>query len=325
MQTIRSRTVKAFLENIAPINEQFNSRPFAKYIFRGQGNSKWSLLPSIFRSETKTPSSWEVVQGVRSTYREQRILEWEALKSFVLELNHNGFHLPNESLFYKLIDILDHTEEYNLFTRMEKAWPSKEYYSLLALAQHFGLPTRLMDWTYSSYIAAYFAAKKCVELQESGEKVKSLSVYALDMNSSLLKAPSEMDSPLKTLHTSSSPIVTYHVIEAPSYFNNNLKSQKGLFICCTEYGNVKNMRFSPTSLNDYLKGEMIPYENRNNCALGDLVNRMKENEKTCLIEFQLPSSHAKQLVVELDKLFINQSTLFPGISSCVQTLYDRCK
>jgi hypothetical protein len=39
-------------------------------------------------------------------------------------------------------------------------WPPDQLLSLLALAQHHGLPTRLMDWSVNAYIAAYFAASK---------------------------------------------------------------------------------------------------------------------------------------------------------------------
>jgi len=40
-------------------------------------------------------------------------------------------------------------------------WPPDNLLSVLALAQHIGVPTRLRDWTWEPKIAAYFAAARC--------------------------------------------------------------------------------------------------------------------------------------------------------------------
>jgi FRG domain len=325
LEIVRSRTVKGFLNNISPLSELVSKNILSEYVFRGHGDSKWPLVPSAFRPTTKFPFQGDFHIGYQANYRNQRDMEWSLLKDFILEINRNGFHIPDEALLYKLLDPFESIEEYNKITRFEDSWPNREYYSILALAQHFGMPTRLMDWSYNPLVAAYFAAKGCLKQMESGKKVSSLSVYAINKNSSLLKSPyltkEIMPIDFRKSHV---PIVTYHVVEAPTYFNNNLLAQKGLFICCTEYGNIKNQKFKPIALNEYFSAKELEEQNTENKTVLMLSEILARSNGVNLFDFRLPASLSAELLIELDKLFINSSSLFPGISGCIDSLYDRC-
>lgn len=97
-------------------------------LFRGQAYSKWGLEPSLSRLFSETIEELDALN-----------LEHQAVKWFQARA-HN---------YLKANELLE---------------PNKQLPSWWALMQQHGAPTRLLDWTASPYVAAYFAVRDAEEL-----------------------------------------------------------------------------------------------------------------------------------------------------------------
>jgi type I restriction enzyme M protein len=80
--------------------------------------------------------------------------------------------------------------------------PSNEW-EWLALAQHHGLPTRLLDWTYNPYVALYFAVR--ARPDEDGAVVALYATKKMPEDFVAYSSPFKLTTPMKLLPPSVSP------------------------------------------------------------------------------------------------------------------------
>ena len=120
--TVPVRTVQQFMDAIAPLAPDSGEYQSGEYWYRGQTNATWGLESSLMR------------------------------------MTRNVKHEPTWALKLEGAALTEFMSKAHLFVEPSHLAKVKTMPCWWALMQHFGAPTRLLDWTVSPYVAAYFAA-----------------------------------------------------------------------------------------------------------------------------------------------------------------------
>lgn len=276
-----------------------NKASLRDYLFRGQSNAEWSAVPSAFRDERSLVSIGGLSGFKRRTNRDQIEAEFYMLSKFCDELNKNGFHLPNEDLLNIDTDVTGFTKFVTEIGRGEAVWPPRSFHSLIAIAQHYGIPTRFLDFTYDPMVALYFAVIGALKKSDS----EFISVYAIHARGlSIRSFDFEFSNEIEEFYSSDTENKFYQIVKSPTSFNHNLRNQKGLFLAYVEKKFRANDSFSPESLDQYL----------------ERTEKDRGNYK-----FVTKASNAAKLLKLLHERFYSASSLFPSVEGCVKGLYER--
>src|SRR5574341_826204 len=117
------------------------NRNFKEAVYRGQSESSWELIPSIFRDAPNTSS-------ISFDWIEEKIEEeYQSVRYFVQHADDIGFDLPGE-----LFQILN-TKNLNGATFISSyRIPTHNFVEIITLAQHHGARTRFLYFTFNPYV-----------------------------------------------------------------------------------------------------------------------------------------------------------------------------
>lgn len=236
-----------------------------RWVFRGQQDTRWDLKPSLERSACDRV-------GLAPTAMPD--IEAYLIMRFQRNLHRFQARVPASD---------DHLE-----------W--------LALMQHHGAPTRLLDWTYSCYIALFFALELApldttcaiwaidqVWLFNRLARRRDRGVRKAFRIDPELRDPHAAHALLTTKVTSVAPLVPYHL-------NERLAVQQGVFL----------VPLNPeVSFMDNLRAVARPPELRRHVLK---------------LEIPVIRKAQYQMLVSLDRLNVHRLSLFPGIDGFAQSM-----
>ena len=284
VETRRFGSARALLAHLDPVAEHWGVA--RDWVFRGQEDASWGLVPSARRAERFRPAGERAPTGVRATLGEQIVAELEWALGFWRYADVQGLPVP------ELPSAWVRGGARAAADVPPTAWPHPDALPLLALAQHHGVPTCLLDWSRKPWVAAYFAAASAAREEGEGD----LCVWALRRR---CHGRSALD------HVGVRARRSVMVVHAPRAAIPNLHAQSGLFTAVVE----QDLAAAPFT------GGLE----------GLIVSSAPSVDVPLLVRLLLPRREAPTLLALLAGCFVQGTTVFPGYAGAARSIHERAR
>lgn len=294
-------TAEKLLAYMSPLNSKWRGPRPESALYRGHWDANWPLVPTALRSRNWLTDGVHWIEAPCATTEEQVSFELATLKYFWEECDTQGLRLPEDGQTLRKA-----FNEMEKFVEQRKLqyhfWPPTPMLSLLGLAQHSGVPTRLLDWSWDPHVAAYFAAKSILRTDKPPEAKERLAIWKLlrvvveSQEYNLGKDPE--DWPVR-------------LVTAPTADNANLRAQRGAFTL------HNTGRLKPTQPPDAPSLDEV---------LASVLNgRGNPDPLVPLTKLTLPATEAVRLLSLLSQQGYHAGSLFPGFEGVATLVTERRK
>lgn len=251
----------------------------ADFVFRGHSQVDWELSTSLERTASKL-NAWPEAKDVESLI----------LREFQRRAHHYLDNVP----------------------------PVGECVEWLALIQHYGGPTRLLDFTHSPYVAAFFA----METAGTDAVVWGINQYALLRRAietfNIDVSVDYLNINQQYLAVANQAICTKSldpgmVLVEPHRLNQRMSTQQGTFLMPLELTHTfrENLLHTFGAQLDFSDNTTVEYTGRDPYALID---------KPPLLKILLPREFHSEAMLDLAAMNVTSTSLFGGLEGFARSL-----
>jgi hypothetical protein len=267
----------------AEAKAMFDALP-GSWIFRGQGDARYTLSTSLER---------RILDKVRGDYSPEQML--------ALEHTLTKKFMRGAGIYYTA----------SLAPSTTLGW--------WAEMQHYGMPTRLLDFTWSPYVASFFA-------MEDGTKNCDRAIWALQLESSQANMTIHQSQIVDFIVHEFGDTIDRQVIYSGDFWDDAALVDAFLKAAqAKQFGAI--IYVATDRMNSRMQGQqgVFVMPSRLDVSFMDCLAAPASDKAIALAalhKIMLPNASRREVLADLLRMNITRMSLFPGLESFARTLGD---